>query len=132
MQRKIFHLEVRSTSKEQLIDITSEVSDILRSSDVASGECLVFVPHTTAGVTINENADPDVKVDILRGLRVMVPENIDYGHVEGNSPAHIKTSIVGNHAIIPVENGKMLLGVWQGIYFCEFDGPRARKVRVSI
>lgn len=132
MEKKTFVFEKRTTSKEQLVDITSDINGVLGSRSPVSGECLIFVPHTTAGVTINENADPDVRGDIIRGLKEMVPENIRYAHVEGNSPAHIKTTLVGNHVIVPVENGKLFMGVWQGIYLCEFDGPRIRKVRVRM
>jgi secondary thiamine-phosphate synthase enzyme len=99
---------------------------------VVQGQCLIYVPHTTAGVTINENADPSVKSDILMALRKSVPDSLPYTHMEGNSPAHAKASLVGSSALVPVDNGHLLLGTWQGIFFCEFDGPRNRKVHIKI
>ena len=119
--------ELRTTKKEEIIDITDIVVREVSERKVQEGRCLVFIPHTTAGVTINENADPSVKQDILHGLRSMNFESMDFLHAEGNSPAHIKTAIVGNSADIIISGGKLLLGTWQGIYFCEFDGPRTRK-----
>lgn len=123
---------VKSSKKEQMIDITPEVSEIVGSSDVTSGVCYIYVPHTTAGVTINENADIDVRGDILKGLGGIVPIDIDYLHGEGNSPAHIKASLIGSSVQVFVEKGDLKLGTWQGIYFCEFDGPRTRKVDVKV
>jgi secondary thiamine-phosphate synthase enzyme len=123
---------VKSSKKEQMIDITPEVSEIVSASDVSSGVCYIYVPHTTAGITINENADPDVKGDILKGLGAMVPDNLDYCHGEGNSPAHIKASLIGSSMQVLIEDGELRLGTWQGLYFCEFDGPRTRKVDVRV
>ncbi len=113
------------------MDITHDVAGAVKKSGVKDGICLVYVPHTTAGVTINENADPSVKSDILMGLREMVPDDLDYDHGEGNSPAHIKASLVGISASVIVSGGRLVFGTWQGIYFCEFDGPRSRKVYVK-
>jgi len=114
------------------VDITSEVQRIVQESAQAQGLCCVYVPHTTAGVTINENADPSVRKDILAELNKVIPFEDNYTHLEGNSAAHIKSSIVGHSVIIPIEEGHLVLGRWQGIYFCEFDGPRSRRVLVSI
>ena len=94
--------------------------------------CFVYVPHTTAAVTINENADPDVKSDIIKGLESIVPADLDYDHAEGNSPAHIKSSIIGSSVNVLIEDGQLVLGTWQGVYFCEFDGPRSRKVYIKV
>jgi len=125
-------LSVQSGSKTELIDITSKIQDAVRASGISDGFCMVYVPHTTAGVTINESADPSVKSDILMILNQIVPWEADYRHLEGNSPAHIKSSLVGVSSLIPVEKGQLLLGTWQGIFFCEFDGPRKRNVHVRI
>jgi secondary thiamine-phosphate synthase enzyme len=132
MTKRNSSIIVKSSKKTQLIDITTEVSDFVRSSGVISGMCFVYVPHTTAGVTINENADPDVRGDILKGLEAIVPKDLGYEHAEGNSPAHIKASLIGNSVQLLVEDGSLLLGTWQGVYFCEFDGPRTRKVDIKI
>lgn len=121
---------VRTTQREEFIDITARVQEALRQLKYRDGICTVFTPHTTAAVTINENADPSVVRDMLRGLRKIVPET-GYQHAEGNSPAHIKSSIIGCSEQIPVENGSLALGTWQGIYLCEFDGPRERHVFVK-
>ena len=122
-----------STSKHvQLLDITRDVAKLVSASKVADGICYVYTPHTTAAITINENADPDVQSDVVMGLNEIVPDDLPYKHMEGNSPSHIKSSMIGCSEAIFVENGKMVLGTWQGIYFCEFDGPRSRKVYVKI
>lgn len=121
---------VRSSNREELIDITAEVEHSLAQAKCKDGFCVVFVPHTTAGVTVNENADPDVVRDILYGLDVMVPQ-AGYRHAEGNSPAHIKSSMVGCSKLLIVKNCKLVLGTWQAVYFCEFDGPRQRRVLVT-
>jgi len=126
----IKEFKVRTGKKEELIDITSEVRDAVSALKCKSGICLVFTPHTTAAITINENADPNVVRDILYGLGKIVPET-GYRHGEGNSPAHIKSSLVGASEEIPVEKGDLVLGTWQGVYFCEFDGPRHRNVFVK-
>lgn len=125
-------LSVRTKARNDFIDITREVSGVVAKSGVSSGACMVYVPHTTAGVTINENADPAVREDIIGTLDRLVPWTGPYLHSEGNSPAHVKASLVGFTALIPVEGGKLVLGTWQGIYFCEFDGPRSRRVHVQI
>ena len=130
--KKVTTLQVSSSRKVQLIDITSEVSDFARKSGVSDGVCFIYVPHTTAGVTINENADPDVVSDIIMGLEHIVSERLNYDHSEGNSPGHIKSSIIGCSETVFVSSGKLVLGTWQGIYFCEFDGPRARRVNLKI
>jgi len=124
----MFEETVRTNQREEMIPITSLVQNALKRSKMISGICVVYIPHTTAGVTINENADPDVCSDILMGLGKIVPLNWHYSHVEGNADAHLKASIVGSSVILPVEDGKLLLGTWQGIFFCEFDGPRTRHV----
>ncbi len=118
--------QVQTTRKEEFIDITARVADAVVKENVKSGLCCVYIPHTTAAVTINENADPAVQKDILAGLQHLKLESLHYAHMEGNSPAHIKSSIIGCWAIVIVEKGRLQLGTWQGIYFCEFDGPRTR------
>ena len=125
-------IKVSSSKKTQVVDITQKVQEAVRASGKKDGVCFVYVPHTTAGVTINENADPDVKTDIIKGLNEMVPEDIDYDHAEGNSPAHIKSSLIGSSVSVFVSGGSLYFGTWQGIYFCEFDGPRTRKVYVKV
>lgn len=115
-----------------MIDITIKVQEAVFKSKILDGICSVFVPHTTAGITINENADPDVVHDILYKLDKIMPQNDNYRHFEGNSAAHLKASIFGFCQQIIVENGKLVLGTWQGIYFCEFDGPRKRNVLIKI
>lgn len=130
--KKIATISVSSSRKDQIVDITGEVSGIVSQSGIASGICTVYVPHTTAGITINENADPDVKSDFLMGMREIVPEDLGYSHSEGNSPAHIKASLTGVSVNILVDGGRLVLGTWQGIYFCEYDGPRTRKVHVKV
>ena len=116
-----------------MIDITTQVAEVVRSSGIGNGDCIVFCNHTTAGITINENADPDVVHDILMTLEELFPQNRrGYRHMEGNSDSHIKSSLVGASEQILIDSGKMVLGTWQGIYFCEFDGPRNRTVTVQI
>ena len=127
---KTIHLQTKS--RTEFLDITGEVEAALRETDVDEGICHIFVPHTTAAVTINENADPSVPRDILAQLNRVIPFEGDYHHTEGNSAAHIKASLTGCSEAILVEGGKLLLGTWQGIFFCEFDGPRSRKVVVLI
>jgi len=121
---------VRTEQQEELVDITSKVQGVVGQSKIEDGMCVVFIPHTTAGVTINENADPTVKGDIIKGLKV-IPSS-GYLHSEGNSPAHIKASIIGSSVTIFIEKGKLALGVWQGVYFTEFDGPRQRSIWVKV
>ena len=114
----------------ELIDITREVAGIIAEVDISDGICFIFNPHTTAGLTINEGADPDVRKDIIRGLQEMVPMNYPFKHMEGNSPAHIMSSLIGTSVSVAVENGRLQLGTWQKIFFCEFDGPRTRKIHL--
>ena len=121
-----------TTGKEGLYDITSAVRDAIRKSGQDSGLCLVYCPHTTAGITINENADPDVVKDFLFGLGKAFPDRPEFRHAEGNSAAHLKASCIGSSVALIVENGVPLLGTWQGVYFCEFDGPRERTFHVKI
>lgn len=125
-------LSVSSSNRVEFIDITDKVASSVKKSEIKDGVCIVYVPHTTAAVTINENADPSVVSDIIAGLERVVPARIDYEHAEGNSPAHIKSSLIGSSVSVFVENGKLVLGTWQGIYFCEFDGGRERKIYVKI
>ncbi|HMK44949.1 MAG TPA: secondary thiamine-phosphate synthase enzyme YjbQ [Dissulfurispiraceae bacterium] len=123
---------VTSATRNEMIDITARVADAIALTGVRSGICYVFVPHTTAAVTINENADPVVPRDILAALSKAFPEQGDYRHAEGNSDAHIKTSLVGSSVPVFVENGRLVLGTWQSIFLCEFDGPRTRTVHCSV
>jgi secondary thiamine-phosphate synthase enzyme len=123
---------LQTTKKEEFIDITVRVKNLIESLAVKNGLVSIFVPHTTCGLTINESADPDVKSDILLALRKAVPDNLAYAHLEGNSTAHIKASLVGSSVNLIIENGQLLLGTWQGIFLCEFDGPRTRKVWLKI
>jgi secondary thiamine-phosphate synthase enzyme len=125
-------VSVPTGSRVQLLDVTRQVAEELSRSKVRNGMCYVYVPHTTAGVTINENADPDVVTDILNGLEKMVPARGNYRHAEGNSDAHIKASLMGFSCMVPIIDGRLALGTWQGIYFCDFDGPRSRKMLIGI
>ncbi len=125
-------LTVKTKSRTDLIDITSDVQNTVRSSGIADGLCLLYVPHTTAAITINESADPSVKDDILMILNEIVPWEAKYRHLEGNSPAHVKSTLVGASELVAIENGRLVLGTWQGIFFCEFDGPRTRKLHINI
>jgi secondary thiamine-phosphate synthase enzyme len=125
-------LTVKTSSHTELRDISREIASIVTKAGVKEGACLVYVPHTTAGITINENADPDVRADIVTTLERVVPWQGSYRHGEGNSAAHIKASLVGFSVVIPISGGILVRGTWQGIYFCEFDGPRTRNVHVQI
>ena len=125
-------ITIKTNTQTQILDITAQVQKVVSESGITEGLCCVFVPHTTAGVTINENADPSVKQDILVELNKIIPFDDNYSHLEGNSAAHIKASIVGSSVNIPLKNNNLLLGTWQGICFCEFDGPRTRKFYVKI
>ena len=125
-------IEIWTRAKEEFVDLTAEVGRVVAASGVASGVCVVAVPHTTAGVTVNENADPNVRADLLMTLRRIVPDTLPYAHAEGNSPAHVKAALVGSSATLIVEDGRLQLGTWQGVFFCEFDGPRPRKVWVKV
>lgn len=124
-------LDVRSATREEMIDITSQVRGAIRRAGVTSGLCCVFCPHTTAGLTIQENSDPDVKSDMLGHLAKVIPQP-GFKHGEGNADAHIKSSLVGASVTVIVEDGKPLLGVWQAVFFCEFDGPRDRQVHIRV
>lgn len=125
-------ISVRTSSRIEMVDISPQVRNVIEETGIQNGICTVYCPHTTAAVTINENADPSVASDILMMLNKLIPFNGNYRHLEGNSAAHIKSSIIGNTVQVIVENGSLRLGTWQGIFFCEFDGPRSRKVLVQI
>ncbi|MBU0534005.1 MAG: secondary thiamine-phosphate synthase enzyme YjbQ [Candidatus Omnitrophica bacterium] len=125
-------INISTKSPEEFIDITSLVEGKVRASGVKEGLITVFIPHTTASVTINENADPSVAKDIISNLDKVIPPRGNYSHMEGNSHAHIKSSLIGSSRQIIIQNGRLKLGTWQGIYFCEFDGPRKREVWVKI
>ena len=123
---------IRTHSRTEFRDITSQVARIVQENKVQNGIAVVFVPHTTAAVTINENADPSVQNDILSDLNRLIPFNGAYQHTEGNSAAHIKASLIGASVMVIIDKGRLTLGTWQGLYFCEFDGPRSRKVAVTM
>ena len=126
------NLEIRTTKQAEFVVITSKVQRIIEELGIKEGICVVSIPHTTAGITINENADPDLVRDLLYKLAQLVPNHDpNYRHFEGNSAAHLKASLMGNSVSVPVHNGKLALGTWQGIYFCEFDGPRTRKIYIQ-
>ena len=128
----MLQLGVRTSSRVEMVDITAEVGSVVRKSGVSSGLCVLFVPHTTAGITINENADPSVKDDMMKEINKIVPFKDNYRHSEGNSAAHIKSSLYSPSLTVIIESGSLVLGTWQGIYFCEFDGPRHRKLHVKV
>ena len=128
----LHYIQISSRSRNELIDITARIEDLIRISGVSSGVCYLYCLHTTAGITVNEGADPDVRSDISRFLDSMVPFDTAFDHLEGNSDAHVKSSLVGVSETLLIENGRLLLGTWQAVYFCEFDGPRTRKVAVKI
>jgi secondary thiamine-phosphate synthase enzyme len=123
-------IAVKTRSRTELVDITAAVQTAIREAGIRDGFCMVFVPHTTAAVTINENADPTVKDDILKVINKVIPWDDGYRHLEGNSAAHIKSTLVGASELVAIAGGKLQLGTWQGIFFCEFDGPRRRKVHL--
>jgi secondary thiamine-phosphate synthase enzyme len=125
-------LSIKTSSRVELIDITHLIQKVISESKIKSGLCIVYVPHTTAAVTINENADPSVRKDITSELNKVIPFDDNYSHLEGNAAAHIKSSLIGTSENLLVEGGNLVLGTWQGIYFCEFDGPRNRKVMVKV
>ena len=125
-------INIKTAKRAELIDITSQVQSAAAESKIKEGICFVFCPHTTAGLTINENADPSVQRDIVSTLGKLIPENAGYAHSEGNSDGHIKSALFGSSLTIFLENGELALGTWQGIYFCESDGPRSREVWVRI
>jgi secondary thiamine-phosphate synthase enzyme len=128
----LHYIQISSRSRNELIDITARVEDLVSVSGVSSGVCYLSCLHTTAGITVNEGADPDVRRDISRFLEKLVPIDASFDHSEGNSDAHVKSSLVGVAETLLIENGRLLLGTWQAVYFCEFDGPRTRKVAVKI
>ncbi len=125
-------IRVSTGAQAQLKDITYEVQKLVNESGIKEGLAVLFVPHTTAAVTINENADPDVTIDMINGLNELIPMHNKYRHLEGNSAAHIKSSLIGASEQVIIRQGKLLLGTWQGIYFCEFDGPRTRKLQIKL
>jgi secondary thiamine-phosphate synthase enzyme len=125
-------ISIQTNSRVEMIDITAAVQKFIREEKIEKGICLIYTPHTTAAVTINENADPDVPRDIIAALEKAVPFSANYWHAEGNSAAHVKSSLVGASELVIIENGRLVLGTWQSIFFCEFDGPRSRKVSISI
>jgi secondary thiamine-phosphate synthase enzyme len=125
-------IRVKTNKRIDMVDVTSSVQEEVSRSGISDGVCMVYVPHTTAAVTINEGVDPSVCQDILTKLTEMVPPDAGYRHMEGNSDSHIKTSLVGNSVSVFVENGQLVLGTWQKIFFCEFDGPRSRKAYIKV
>jgi secondary thiamine-phosphate synthase enzyme len=129
---KLFEFQVQTTAHTQMLNITRQVAKIVAESGIASGICVVFIPHTTAAVTINENADPDVQTDFMKEINKIVPWEDGYRHMEGNAAAHLKASMMGFSETILVEDGHLVLGTWQGIYFLEYDGSRNRTVYVKV
>ena len=125
-------LTVKTREKTELVDVTSDINQLIQKAGIDQGLCMIYVPHTTAAVTINESADPSVKSDMLMILNRIIPWEADYRHLEGNSPAHIKSTLVGSSEWVAIENRRLVLGTWQGVFFCEFDGPRTRKLHVRI
>jgi secondary thiamine-phosphate synthase enzyme len=127
----MYHIKLSTTMQTEFVDVTPKISNVIKDIGLQDGVLLIYSPHTTAGITINEGADPAVKRDILHTLNKLIPWDDGYHHLEGNSAAHIKTSIMGSGVNVAVENGKLCLGTWQKIFFCEFDGPRNRKVWIK-
>jgi secondary thiamine-phosphate synthase enzyme len=125
-------IDIRSTKRIEFIDVTDRIDSIVHDSKIKDGLCVILIPHTTAGITINENADPDVPFDIINKINKLIPENENFQHLEGNSDAHIKSSIFGATLNLMIDVGRIILGTWQNVYFCEFDGPRNRKIYVKI
>jgi secondary thiamine-phosphate synthase enzyme len=128
----IHKIGINTKATVEFLDITNEVQRVVQSSSVERGVCYIFVPHTTAAVIINEHADPSVVQDIAAQLDAIIPQHSGYRHMEGNSPAHIKASLLGNSETLLIEGGKLVLGTWQGIFFCEFDGPRSRNMLIKL
>jgi secondary thiamine-phosphate synthase enzyme len=132
MATRLETITIQTSAREELVDITRQVQEIVRNSGARMGMIWIYSPHTTAGITLQENADPDVRFDVLSHLRKLVPREAGFRHREGNSDAHVKASLIGASQAVPLDNGRLLLGTWQALYFCEFDGPRSRKVLVKI
>jgi secondary thiamine-phosphate synthase enzyme len=128
----MIRIEVATSARAELVDVTARVREAVRAGGLADGAALVYCPHTTAGVTIQENADPDVQRDLLLALERAVPYQAGYRHAEGNADSHVKSALVGASQLVPVEGGALALGTWQGIYLCEFDGPRRRQLLVQL
>ncbi|MBM3253417.1 MAG: YjbQ family protein [Candidatus Omnitrophica bacterium] len=128
----MYRIEIKTNKRVELVEITERVQDIVSKSKIKEGLCFLFVPHTTAGIIINENADPSVKEDIINSLNKLVPAGKGYSHTEGNADSHIKSSLLGNSLNVFIENGMLCLGTWQGIFFAEGDGPRTREVWVKV
>ncbi|RPI23751.1 MAG: YjbQ family protein [Acidobacteria bacterium] len=124
-------LQVKTSQSIELKEITREINQAIAGADIREGACLVFCPHTTAAITINEHADPDVRLDLQKAFEKLVP-SVPFAHVEGNSPAHFLSSVVGPSVLIPIREGRLQLGTWQGVFFCEFDGPRTRQVWLQV
>jgi secondary thiamine-phosphate synthase enzyme len=125
-------LHIATDTRSQMVDVTSKLASVVASATVRRGALVAFVPHTTAGITINENADPSVPRDMLDAFTRLVPADLPYSHLEGNADAHVKASLVGSSVTIPIEDGRLQLGTWQGVYFAEFDGPRRRRLWVQL
>jgi len=125
-------IQVRTSKATEMVDITEKVERAISEEEIAEGVCYLFVPHTTAGITINEGADPSVRQDILKELDQVIPQEDDYRHTEGNAAAHIKASLVGSSVVVFLQGGKLCLGTWQSLYLCEFDGPRRREIWMRI
>lgn len=128
----IHQINVKTKARTEMIDITEKVQAVVDEAGVKEGICYIYVPHTTAAVTINEGADPSVKRDILQTLQKLIPADAGYAHMEGNADSHVKSSTIGASTFVLIENGKLLLGTWQAIFFCEFDGPRHRRVAIKV
>ena len=126
------NINIKTKARTEFVNITSEIQQVIDEADIKNGICCLYVPHTTAGITINEGADPSVVSDIQRTLSKLIPNNLNYSHMEGNSDAHIKSTVVGASKTVIIDDGKLLLGTWQSIFFCEFDGPRHRRVLVKL
>ncbi|MBI4686147.1 MAG: YjbQ family protein [Nitrospirae bacterium] len=125
------YINVRSKQRNEFIDITEKINEVIKESGIASGVCYIYVPHTTAGVTINEGADPSVQRDIQNSLNRLFPYEMNYSHREGNADAHIKSSVIGTSQFVIIDEARLVLGTWQSVYFCEFDGPRHRRVALK-
>lgn len=125
-------ITLKTAARTEMLGITAQVQQLVTTKGLRRGLCMIYVPHTTAGVTINESADPSVATDILMALERMVPATLPYRHLEGNSPAHVKAALMGASQLVAVQEGRLVLGTWQGIFFCEFDGPRTRRVDITL